>query len=610
MPRDTNGNFDQVVEIGVDYFRRQAATRLSSEPKALESGPAGGFHYSGTVVPTVRNVWFGDAAEVFDEDTGSWNAVAQVAPFNAIVFAVEMTGHVDIDKVPVPGSGGLTIAPAPGAERLEVHAAALFLAPLSVQRHAARTARDQNFPAERTLCAVALMPTGPFLTNIKVDVAAIRRSPFTKWASQLVLDAKLGDPEVVVVKAVRDALHNAVETQLLATMQTVCDWRIDGEARVGVVVPTPEMGVRDMEVVTTFQSIRVFMRTTGPGGQTALATRSQLAGASVAIPADDIVITVNGRAFVERLRTSITGAFKGLKPGDFLPGEPCTVNKEVGVVLSGSPFTLQYLQAGVDESSRVVIWFFLQTIEWWGTADIEIELPLTIGVERDVRSGRQVLVLTPQQQEATYAVAAYTVPVIHWIIEAIVHKMVGDSLRSPLDLDPELVDVPQTEVVAVNSVSLNQPGAPTGDRTWPSTTPLIGGGVGLGVASHLIGLHPGRYRDHDLVIHLSAARYPTPLAVDCVKPDGSDPVRRIDGLGGSFTAPAGASPRPWAMPIDDAIDWLLVPGNAMTSDGVAVVVGRQPADYPPANPTAGTLPYLRTAGDAGDANNLAARPTC
>jgi hypothetical protein len=93
-------------------------------------------------------------------------------------------------------------------------------------------------------------------------------------------------------------------------------------------------------------------------------------------------------------------------------------------------------------------------------------------------------------------------------------------------------------------------------------------------------------------------------------PDATDQLRRIDGLGGSFAIPAGSTPRPWAMPIDDAIDWVASGKRMRVSDGTAVIMGRAPNDCPPANPAVRPLPFLRTASDTTTSNNLAELPAC
>ena len=90
-------------------------------------------------------------------------------------------------------------------------------------------------------------------------------------------------------------------------------------------------------------------------------------------------------------------------------------------------------------------------------------------------------------------------------------------------------------------------------------------------------MHPGRFRDHDLVVRVGAfPRYPSPLTVSCMTPDASDPQRRIDGLGGSFAIPAGTATRDWAMPVDDAIDWVASGNRMRMTDGTNVLLGWVP----------------------------------
>ena len=101
---------------------------------------------------------------------------------------------------------------------------------------------------------------------------------------------------------------------------------------------------------------------------------------------------------------------------------------------------------------------------------------------------------------------------------------------------------------------------------------LIGGGINVGVVSDPPGLHPARFRDHDLVLRIKTDRYQQPLDATCIEPDSADEGRRIDGLG-------GVDPQPWGMPVDAAIDWV-ASGGTMTAQGIEVKIGRHPDDCP------------------------------
>jgi hypothetical protein len=357
------------------------------------------------------------------------------------------------------------------------------------------------------------------------------------------------------------------------------------------------------------------MQTTGTGGQVQLATRSQLrigAAASSLVSNDAMAITVNGRALIEQLRGPLASTF-GLAPGAFLASEPCTVASPVPVTLGADSYTLLYLQAGVDESSNLIIWLFLRAFRAAASIDIEIELPISFDARRAVRGTEQVILLTQKVGQARYAAMADTLPVWHWIVAAIAEGAVANVLRGPFDFAPQVLPTSQSAYLQPNfpgDVSLNQAGAPRNLRTWPGMR-LIGGGVNVGVVSEPPGLHPGRFRDHDLVIRLrDYPPYPSPLTVSCVTPDATDALRRIDGVGGSFAIPAGSRPTPWAMPVDSAIDWVAGGKRLRVADRTNVILGRAPADCPPANPDVRPLPYLRTTGDSATSNNLAELPPC
>jgi hypothetical protein len=626
MPRDTHGDFDQVVEIGNAFFSEQAAGRFNLPATEIQSAPGAAFRYTGRVRATLRDLWFGDAAETFNPTTSQWQAVNRVAAWNAVAFGIDIAGSIQVESLQASLPSGQPVSfPVPSTVRtLRVHVGVLILAPLSVENLATRSARDQDFPDATVPCAVVIMPTVSFFYNVLVGMGdpalpysqqpreSVRGSPFVDWAIDAINTLKrygiadLGDPEVVVVATIQQTLRDTVTAQLRAAMEATCDWRLNAQRRLGLVSATPEMGVTRMEVRASFDSIKVFMQTTGSGGQVQLATRSQLRPGSD----DDMAITVNGRALVEQLRTPLLATFPGLSATDFIANEPCTVASPVTVTLGSDTVTLLYLQAGVDESSNLILWLFIRTSRALATIDIEIELPITFGARRAVRGTEQVILLTQRVGQPRYAASAVTAPVYHWIVAAIAEGKVADVLRGPFDFAPKTLPTPQTVFVRPNDVNLNQAGAPRNLRTWPGMA-ILGGGVNVGVVSEPPGLHPGRFRDHDLVLRLGAfPPYPSPLTVSCMTPDASDELRRIDGLGGTFAIPAGSAPTPWAMPLDDAIDWVASGKRLRVADGTNVVLGRAPSDCPPANPAARPLPYLRTASDTTTSNNLAELPVC
>ena len=633
MPRDTHGDFDQVVEISNSFFRDQAAGKLNLPATDIQSGPGDAFGYTGEVRATLRDLWFGDAAETFNPTSSQWQAVNRVAAWNAVAFGIDISGAIQIKslQVTLPSGQAMSLPVPESAQTLRVHVGVLILAPLSVENLAARNARDEDFPTTTVPCAVVIMPTASFFYNVQIGMGnpavpyaeqpreSVRGSPFVDWAVGALNTlrqqgiADLGDPEVVVVSQIQQLLREKVTAQVRAALDTICDWRLNAQRRLGLVTATPEMGVTRMEVRATFDSIHVLMQTTGSRGQAQLATRSQLRPGA----GDDIAITVNGRALVEQLRQPLLSTFPGLALSDFVADEPCTVASPVTVTLGQDSVTLLFLQAGVDESSNLILWLFLRAKQVnavtggvIATIDIEIELPISFSAQRAIRGTQQVILLTQRVGQARYAASADTFPVYHWIVAAVVEAKIADLLRGPFDFAPQILPAPQTVFVGVNDVNMNQAGAPRNLRTWPGMA-ILGGGVNVGVVSEPPGLHPGRFRDHDLVVRVGAfPRYPSPLTVSCMTPDASDPQRRIDGLGGSFAIPAGTATRDWAMPVDDAIDWVASGNRMRMTDGTNVLLGRVPSDCPPAGPAARPLPYLRTAADSTTSNNLAELPAC
>ena len=627
MPRSTHGEYDQVVEIGASFFRDQAAGTFNLPAQDIASAPGEGFTYTGRVRATLRDLWLGDAAETFNPTTSKWQTAQRVAPWNAVAFGIDISGSIEVASIQVTTQSGQTLnLPVPSSVRtLRVHVGVLILAPLSVENLATRSARDEKFSSTRFPCAVVILPTATFFYNVQVGMGdrarpyaqqpheSVRGSPFVNWAIETINTLRqagvpdLPDPEVGVVAKIEQVLRDTVKSQIRAALDSACDWGLKAQRRLGLVKTTPEMGVTRMDVKTTFDSIRVFMQTTGTGGQAQLATRSQLrAGLG-----DDMAITVNGRALLEQLRAPLIQKL-GVQSSDFVAGEPCTIASPVTVTLGGSSVTLLYLQAGVDESSNLILWLFLRSsLPLGGSVEVEVELPIAFEARRALRGTQQVILLSLRPGQARIAARADTVPVVHWIVEAETRRKVNDGLVA-ITLDPQVLPAPQTLLVEVNDLNLNQAGAPRYDRTWPGMR-LIGGDFQVGVISDPGGVRPGRFREHDLVLRLSAVRpYPSPLTVSCVTPDSKDPMARIDGLGGNLPVPAGTAgpPVPWAMAIDDAIDWVHGGKGMKLSDGTAVILGRAPSDCPPTDPTNGSTPYLRTSADTATSNNLGELPAC
>ena len=89
------------------------------------------------------------------------------------------------------------------------------------------------------------------------------------------------------------------------------------------------------------------------------------------------------------------------------------------------------------------------------------------------------------------------------------------------------------------------------------------------------------------------------IQIKCIKRDGADADRRIDGFGGHHNG------KPWYLSIDDLIDWILNKGHTFYTEvanrRVEVVVNK--------HPQSGRL-YVTTEGDGFPPNNLLALPEC
>lgn len=89
------------------------------------------------------------------------------------------------------------------------------------------------------------------------------------------------------------------------------------------------------------------------------------------------------------------------------------------------------------------------------------------------------------------------------------------------------------------------------------------------------------------------------IQISCIRRDGADPDRRIDGFGGIHNGER------WYLSIEDLIDWILNKGHtfytSVSGRRVNVVVRR--------HPESGRL-YVTTEGDGFPPNNLLSLPEC
>jgi hypothetical protein len=617
MARNTHGGFDQVIEISNPFFEEQARSKFNLSAQNVSSKPTDPFEFTGRIQANLRRIWFGDMGETFDPVTGNWRATPQVAPFNAVVFALEIKGELRVKKISVAFNGATIPIPTPNTgELIRVHVVATFLAPVSVEQLAVRKSRDEAFPTFLTPTGIVIMPTNSFFINVMPNQKLVRDSPFVKWANGLIEFVERnfppgpGDPETLVMNPILQALEQQVENELMNTLRNTSDWKLNQPQRL-VLVDTNGMNVRRLEMVTTYSSIRGFMEITGTGGVPQQAVTSQLLARPGVQPDDALAITVNGRALAEQLREPLRNMF-GLQQSDFVANEPCTVSTPAGVKFGGSTYTLRFLQAGTDELNRMILWLQLLTSQAGADITIEIELPIMFSATRAVRNGKQVLIITPRVGAAVFDVMAMTFPIYHFIVESVARQQVEAALRGPFNLPSIVIDMPQHVEIVVNEVELFQANAPRPTRTTPGLH-LIGRGPMDGIIISPPSLAPARFREHDLVIRMAAFDLgdvnhgvQSSLDISCVQPDSSDPNGRIDSVGGILDD-GGV----WSMPIDDAIDWIeggkpmyvTVPGQGEQR----VQVVRAAPDYPI---SIAEKPYLRAGADASFGNNLALLPAC
>jgi hypothetical protein len=171
-------------------------------------------------------------------------------------------------------------------------------------------------------------------------------------------------------KALLDDIRGRVRTAVFQTITTMVNWQLVQPGLVPLQIrplatdPTDPLGTTALAVRTLGTSLLLLFRTTGPGGDAALVSNSQLAGTASGVT-DAMALTVSNRTLIGGVvRGAIMNAFPALNPSDFAPGPPCLLAREVEVSPpatpadpSPSPFTLTGLvvlcQVGGRPNARV-----------------------------------------------------------------------------------------------------------------------------------------------------------------------------------------------------------------------------------------------------------------
>lgn len=604
-----HGGYDQVIEISEPFLVSEIRRRvvLADAAVAIDTPD---IKASGTLPVAVRNVWLASPAERFESPTGpnpgaaSWKALPARPRADRLALAIELDSNrpagtgLRIERIRVQVGMNLTTINVPAANQyVDVHVGVevgldVRGGPCTVRPNSSAPFPNHRIPAVYLATPVAGNDNGAGI-SVVIDQKRLRASPFVTWATPLAQYAGL-DPEVVVVGALLSRIQTEVEAQVKATLVALTDPLVK-EAGRQLVFPVGDPMATAAAVLVDPASLRVLVTLGGSPGDRALINQAVLG------TGDDLGICVSNASLLrDTVRPLLTSMFTGLTAADFRTDEPCTVDKNVAITFDGTPATLWFLQAGIDENQDLIIWFFLDISALDSPYRIEVEVPVTLTVKRVLAASVQSLSVEADIHRAKYGIRYLTwLPTWFGVVQAILDGKISGALKSLPDPAPFRQPLPAGTEFSVTSYDLMQADAPTGIHTWP-TERIITDNPFEGVIGPLPGKHPARWRDHDLNIRLASKELPRVLSVRCVVPDSDDPGGRLDGLGGVY--PVGNRFVRWGLAIDDAI--------AFVRSGGVLLVG----DTTP-NPTIvevveGNPPFLRTKPDATKANNLSALPPC
>lgn len=617
MTTAVHGGFDQVFEISAAYVAEQVRQRVVVTDALVDvNTPAQ--QISGTIEARIHDVWLATPAQVFRPDSGRWVAAGARSRAPQLVVALELDSDrargtgLTVRKLTVTVGGNPIPLTVPADKQyLDLHAGVAVRVPVLAEPLHTRAAATDPFPANPVPCvALATPPADParpdvpgVAVDVVVDETRLKACPFVRWLLDLAAAARL-DPEKDVMVPLRAELAKQVTAEVHEQLRTTTDPLVQEPQRL-LLYSATDPAVTRVDVLVDPESIRVLLTLGGTGGDAALITASILAG-----PTDALGICVNGTSLLrDVLRPVLEGIFVNLDDGDFLENEPCTVDKRVLVTLDDKDeVVLTYLQAGVDESEDLVLWWQME-VEWAATKVlVEVEVPVTLSVQRALTETAQALSIVPKIGPADYAALAMTpVPLWGQLVQGVVSGAIGSSLKRFKAPNPFNQPLPAGTELRVNGYTLHQDDAPRGVRTEPGTR-LIGKDFGpdLGLADLIITTAdpvprtPARWRDHDLVVRLGSRSYPKQLVVGCAVPDSDDADSRIDSLGGTYTR--NGRPVQWAMSIDDAVAHLRGGGTMVVAPGTP--------EEATVSVVEGSSPYLRTSRDSPTDNNLAALPRC
>ena len=626
MPANRTGGFDLVIEFD-QFFMTQAARLTLSLAQAdtpFGTDPTKDIVGTATISPTLAYIWFDEEPNsagslhrrrattdvismVLNLGTGSLKVKSYALNGQAVevptdICEIPLGGFIEVtDRVEARQLNAVLDRPKPDETTLSLGA----LIDFTLDPNTASEAGGPD-PKIDVRLDEALILSAPliWLWLMKADVSGYTRSDDTYIPP--------GPPALVACRQeTLDLIRLGIRDAVYATLSEVVDWRLNRKGLMPLqILPISTdgsaVGPTALTVRTIGTSMLLLFETTGRSGNAAAITSSQLYSGQA------MALTIPNQTLIGGVvRDALKQSFDGLTDAAFVADQPCLLAQRTTVipkpsekVPNPSPFVLTSLVAGVDESEQIHIVGSLEQSGLGGayTATASFDVALALSAEISVVKGIPQLIITPLPGESkvtdsdiaiawwAYALAGVLIPIVGAIIAGIVDAFGGGLVVGPVrdalaEAELATAGLPMSAGgmnLSVQSTSMNQVDAPrrTIDFGWFSL--------------------PSPFRDHDLVIRLSAKSLPTlpnTLTISCQVPDAEDADRRIDAVGGWL-----ADGTRWGMSIDDAV--AVIQGGQ-----ISMIVGSPPnqADVEVATSVRG-LPYLRTKPSPGP--NLEDLPEC
>ncbi|RLU01171.1 DUF3892 domain-containing protein [Ketobacter sp.] len=624
MTLATNGDYDRTLEISRTLLTTIAreTMALSSPPEPLPPRP----DLTGTVQAkaTLQEIWFRERPQ-------GWAAVSGLGSSSRstrdmVTFALRLDVVINVQTIQTVLGGQVVTADVTSDPAYRALRTLAFTAFVEIHDHfetqALNVATQRATPANKTnaLCLVvdfreSLGTPTPFpRVNVVIPPASVAANPIVQLMQAAAVISNGNGADVLALNQLLADLTSTLMPAVRQQLQTLADWRLDEPGIAIIFAEVTNPNIKRLQAVTLDESLMIGIDELAPRGQSYLMTSSGLN------PGQALSVAMANRFFLRGLiRPVLIGVFNpqrsagGLASSHFVAAEFCAlVTPVANVVLPGNRMgTLNSLEAFVDAGShlRVLLSFDTEVVAGV-TLHASLDLQFSFTVQRIVSSTSQALSVTPALANPQTAVLSTSVDLAwyYYLVGALVGELLGLIAAAIVDgIVLELMaknmmnsavkgfsGIPGVTAAAAFPVVLTQPRVNLNDGpgTPPQATPR-------GSLPVLLLLGAG---GHDLRVSTGFANLPNPLNVSFQIPDGPDPGKRIDGIGGPLPDQAGEpAGREWALPIDDAIA-LVEAGHVLQ----VVVPNAEPARIIVARDKA--VPYLRTVADNSAENNLSNLP--